>query len=162
MRAILLGAVLAGAAIVGTGSPAYASCAESPEPSPYAFKGTVIATEDGDRMATVITEDGTEVIVRGGRPGELSTIDRRYAVGALYEFHPNNDASPYEDNGCTATTKVWGPKPTRMPADPDRLPGWLPVDEDAGLIGYAPLIGAAVIVAGGLGFGAVMWRRRRA
>lgn len=159
MRGILLGVVLVVATIIGTGSTAHASCAGPPEPSPYAFEGTVIATEDDGRTAAVITADGTEVIVRGGSPDAMSSVDRRYAVGALYEFHPNNDASPYEDNACTATERIWGPRPAPLERGRDRLPGWLPVDEDAGPVGYAPLIGTVLVVAA-LGFGVVRWRRR--
>jgi hypothetical protein len=33
-------------------------------------------------------------------------VDRTYEDGATYEFHVLNDASPYEDNACTATKLI--------------------------------------------------------
>ena len=44
-------------------SAAYASCATEAMVSPYAFIGTVISTEKDDRIATVITDGGRQVIV---------------------------------------------------------------------------------------------------
>lgn len=147
---------------------AQASCAREPEPSPHAFTGTVVSVEKGGRVATVRTEDGREVTVVGA--GDLNSdaatsVDRRYAVGARYEFHPLNSTSPFQDNACTATRQLSGPHPEPVEPREDRLPGWLPVDEDAGPIGYALLPGmllaaAACAVGGVLAWRALMRSRR--
>ncbi len=102
-------AVPAGVAFVAV-TPAYASCAGPPEPSPYAFTGTVVETDAGGRVATVLTDDGREVDVVGtpDRSG-VTSVDREYAVGGRYEFHPHNEASPYQDHLCTATRQLSGP-----------------------------------------------------
>jgi hypothetical protein len=54
--------------------------------SPYAFIGTVISTEKDDRIATVITDGGRQVIVLGTPDTSwfsksFSSADRRFAVG---------------------------------------------------------------------------------
>jgi hypothetical protein len=60
------------------------------------------------RVATVRTDDGRTVLVIGTPdPGAQATsVDRTFAVGARYEFHPVNDAPPYQDNACTATHEI--------------------------------------------------------
>lgn len=161
MRPVLVGFALIAALIVATGSAAYASCASQPKPSPNAFEGTVIAVEDEGRTATVVMADGSQVVVHGGSPDGSSSIDRRYAVGALYEFHPTNATSPFVDHACTATERIWGPTLATTERHEDRLPGWLPVDERAGLAGYSVLIGGAVVLLAGGGLGVVLWRRHR-
>lgn len=144
--------------------PAQASCAEAPADSPFAFTGTVVAVADRDRVATVRLDDGSEVVVHGGPDlgGSSGTsLDRRYVLDGRYEFHPRNASSPYADDACTATRQLAGP--TADPVEParDRLPGWLPVDEQAGPLGYAVVgLGVAVTVAL-LGFLAVTAARRR-
>lgn len=130
--------------------PAAASCATDPGPSPYAFVGTVIATSNGDRVVQVVTDDGATVTVRGttGRSANsFTSVDRRYALGGKYEFHPLNDASPYSDNSCTATRQLSGPQLTAIPAGGDEavLPAWLPVDERAGRLGYLLFFGPIAI-----------------
>ena len=94
--------------------PASASCAGTPLRSAAAFTGVVTATPSAGRVATVRTDAGVTVEVRG-TPGGLvgaSSVDRSYEVGGRYEFHPVNDASPYEDNACTATQLLSpGPRP---------------------------------------------------
>jgi hypothetical protein len=98
------GAVLAGALVVTTVTPAAASCLPDPAPSPYAFTGTVVATRWDGRLARVRTTSGKIVIVRGGESRRVVTsIDRSYEVNRRYEFHPTNSRSPYLDNLCTAT-----------------------------------------------------------
>jgi hypothetical protein len=130
------------AAMVLLAGTAEASCAATPQPSAHSFTGTVLSVEHNGVTATVRTDRGREVTVVGGpNPSDDggSTADRRYAVGARYEFHPINSASPFHDNACTATRKLSGPEPPPLSGADDRLPGWLPVDEDAGLVGYSIL-----------------------
>ena len=150
-------AVVVGA-LVGV-SPAYASCAGPPSPSAFAFTGTVIGTEEEDRIATVMTDRGVEVTVLGtGDTSRFSesftSVDRRYRLGGRYEFHPTNAKSPYRDNACTATRQLAGPPLQPLAEREELLPGWLPVDEQAGPLGYliflAPLV-AGVLVLGAAG-----------
>ena len=126
--------------------PAAASCATAPGPSPYAFVGTVIATSQGDRVVQVVTDGGATVTVLGttGRSDNAFTsVDRRYALGGRYEFHPLNDESPYSDNSCTATRQLSGPSLSAIPPQVNKgvLPAWLPVDEQAGPLGYLLFFG---------------------
>lgn len=140
--------------VLGT-APAAASCAtDSPEPSPNAFVGTVIATSKGDRVAEVVTDEGATVTVRGTEStswfsNSYSSVDRRYALGGRYEFHPVNDDSPYSDNDCTATRQISGPPLSAFPEPRARegfLPEWLPVDEQAGPLGYLLFFGPVAVV----------------
>jgi hypothetical protein len=114
--------------------------------SAYAFIGTVISTEKDDRIATVITDSGRQVKVIGTPytswfSKSYTSVDRRYAVAGRYQFHPINAESPYQDDRCTATHQLAGP--IRRPLEPttDRLPAWLPVDEQAGFVGYLLFFG---------------------
>jgi hypothetical protein len=92
------------------GTAAIASCAGTPSPSPYAFTGTVTQVRSHGLIASVRTEDGETVEVRGGRSaGSASSDARQYAVGGVYEFHPTNSASPFIDDACTATRQLSGP-----------------------------------------------------
>jgi hypothetical protein len=96
--------------VVGTGAPAVASCAGSPSPSAYQFTGTVVSTGSEGRIAQVATDDGRKVEVRGTPDASgVTSVDRTYRQGARYEFHPVNNASPYDDNACTATRELSGP-----------------------------------------------------
>ena len=126
-------------------TPAAASCAtDAPAPSQAAFVGTVIATSEGGRVAEVVTDEGSTATVRGtqdasGFGSSHSSVDRRYALGGRYEFHPLNAASPYSDNACTATRQISGPPLSAFPEPRltgGTLPAWLPVDEQAGAVGY--------------------------
>jgi len=134
-------------------APADASCAtDSPDPSPNAFVGTVIATSEEDRVAEVVTDDGTTVTVEGTEytswwSNSHSSVDRRYALGGRYEFHPLNVESPYSDNSCTATRQLSGPPLSVIPAHPGEgvLPAWLPVDEQAGPLGYLIFFGPIAV-----------------
>jgi hypothetical protein len=105
---LLVAAVVIG---VATGLPVAASCAESPSPSPYAFEGVVTQVRSDGRVATVRTDSGDVVQVIGGETdaNQSSSVDRQYAVGGRYEFHPTNAKSPYQDNACTATRQLSGP-----------------------------------------------------
>jgi hypothetical protein len=129
---------------------AYASCATDAERSPYASVGTVIDTEKHDRIATVITDTGRQVKVVGALDSSwfsrsFSPVDRRYALGGRYEFHPINADSPYQDNSCTATEQLAGPRLRPLQAPPDSLPPWLPVDEQAGPVGYLMFFGPLAV-----------------
>ena len=135
-------------------APAFASCAtDSPDPSPHAFVGTVIATSEGGRVAEVVTDDGASVTVEGTddtswSSNSYSSADRRYALGGRYEFHPLNDASPYSDNACSATRQVSGPPLSAFPEaslQEGVLPDWLPVEEQAGPIGYLLFFGPLTV-----------------
>jgi hypothetical protein len=144
---------------------ANASCAGSPAESPHAFVGTVINTSEENRIATVITDDGRRVTVLGTEDTSwlsesFSSIDRRYALGARYAFHPTNATTPYRDNTCTATHNLAGPDLQPLEPSKEFLPGWLPVDEQAGPIGYALFFGPVLAGAVGLAFLA-RWVRRR-
>jgi hypothetical protein len=141
---LVLVEVLLFAAAVASVPPAYASCAIKADVSPYAFVGTVISTERKDHVATVITDSGQRVTVlgtEGGFPESFSSTDRRYALGGRYEFHPINAESPYRDNICTATRQPAGPGPQPLEPAKEFLPSWLPVDEQAGLVGYLLFFG---------------------
>lgn len=85
------------------------SCVPGPLRSEHAFTGTVASTSADGRVAQVRTDDGRDVQVVGSsnpQPNTATTVDRSYATGTRYEFHPLNPASPYEDNVCTATHEV--------------------------------------------------------
>lgn len=88
-------------------APAWASCVSGDPPrSAHAFTGVVLATSSGGRVATVQTEAGPTVEVRGTDatgPDQVTSVDRTYRVGGRYEFDPTNAAPPWEDNACTAT-----------------------------------------------------------
>lgn len=118
--ALLLAAVLAPVlGLFAGGSGAAASCAVSPQQTPSSFAtapvvfvGTVVATSNGDREATVRVESiwrGTEMLtyVRiSGTPepgAQATSIDRTYQLGMRYLFVPENSSSPFQDDNCTAT-----------------------------------------------------------
>lgn len=104
MRWITAWFVCAAAVLLSPGS-ASASCAGTSPPSPFAFVGTVERTESMGRLAFVRAEDGGHVEVHGGetREGFATSNDRTYEDGATYEFHPIDEASPFQDDACTAT-----------------------------------------------------------
>ncbi len=107
-----------------------------PQPDP--------ATDEGRGVTVLGTIDDSWFVESS------SSVDRRYALGGRYEFHPTNASDPYRDNACTATHKIAGPGP--QPPEPSRegLPGWLPVDEQAGPVGYVLFFGPVVTAALGL------------
>ena len=145
--------VAAGLATVPTlvvAPAAYGSCGGPAARSPHAFVGTVVDTSEEDRIATVITDRGRRVTVLGtedtSRFSEsFSSVDRRYALGGRYEFHPTNAASPYRDNACTATRRLAGPGLQPVERSEEFLPDWLAVDEQAGPVGYVMFFGPAVL-----------------
>lgn len=88
---------------------ARASCIADPPRSAHAFTGTVASTSADGRVAQVRTDDGRDVQVVGSpspQPNAATTVDRSYATGTRYEFHPLGPTSPYEDNICTATHEI--------------------------------------------------------
>jgi hypothetical protein len=149
-----LAVLLAAAAlVVWPSTAALGSCAGPPSPSPHVFTGTVVDTEAAGRVATVVTDDGETVTVTGAEdPGSVTSVDRRYAVGGRYEFHPLNGEAPYRDNACTATGQLSGPTVVTDTTSTGFLPGWMPVDEQAGLAGLAlflgPLLAVGLVVVG--------------
>ena len=154
---------LALAATLALAGPAQASCAGPPTDSPYAFTGTVVEVDNSGRVATVVLDDGSEVVVQGGPDlgGSAATsVDRHYTLGGRYEFHPHNAKSPYEDDACTATQQLSGP--TAGPVEParDRLPGWVPVDEQAGPLGYLAAGAMVAVVVALLGALAILRAHR--
>jgi hypothetical protein len=147
---LLVTATAAAVVLVLTGpTAAQASCATDPQPSRDRFVGTVVEVESDGRLAYVVLDDGTRVEVHGSSSlgvGSATSVDRQYAVGGRYEFHPTNARSPYQDNICTATRQLAGPTSAAPGQAHDPLPGWLPVDEPAGPVGYAALAGGSVAV----------------
>jgi hypothetical protein len=141
-------------------SPAIASCAtDRPPRSPAAFAGLVVAVRSEGRVATVRTDAGTEVQVRGTPGDGLSqgtSVDRTYERGGRYEFHPVNASSPYEDNSCTATRLLSMESLPPVPADSGPGPtgsGLAPTTVVLLALSFALV---AAVVAGGL-----LRRRRR-
>jgi hypothetical protein len=108
IRVFMASAVLGGAFMVASPSPAEASCTANPLPSPYAFIGKVVATKWDGRFARVRTTSGKLVVVKGtADPHQVTSVDRFYQVNRRYEFHPLNSRSPYRDNACTATHPLY-------------------------------------------------------
>jgi len=102
LTAMLLAVVAAAVLVTWGQAPAVASCA-SISGSPWSFAGVVTQVRSDNRIATVRTDDGRLVEVRGALYDSFTSIDRSYSPGGRYEFHPLNDSSPFEDNNCTAT-----------------------------------------------------------
>lgn len=106
---------------VASGGSALGSCAQPSLESPDAFTGVVVSTRSRGRVATVQTDAGVKVEVRGTPDifSAVTSVDRTYEVGGRYEFHPTNSASPYQDNACTATQFLGltpGPSSTPSPS----------------------------------------------
>ena len=140
--------------------PAAGSCVLPPRTSPHAFTGTVVAVSHGGREATVRLPDGGRAVVVGGPPGASATsVDRVYAVGATYEFHPLDATSPFQDNACTATRQLSGPvASTAGGTGADRMPARLPVEQGS-LVSWLPVAG--VVAIGGLALVVALAVRRR-
>lgn len=102
---------------------AVASCATSEGlRSQWSFEGVVTAVRSKERIATVRTDDGRTVEVRGGSSRAVTSVDRTFEAGGRYEFHPINRSSPFEDNACTATRLLSrGPVPSSSRAWPVAL-----------------------------------------
>jgi hypothetical protein len=146
----LLPASLLAAVVAAWPTAAQASCAESPEPSPHRFVGTVVQVEASGRLAHVVRDDGSRVEVHGSTElddGTATSVDRHFAVGGRYEFHPINASNPFQDNACTTTRQLSGPPlQPGAPDDGDGAPSWLPIDPAAVPAGYAALAGGGVAV----------------
>ncbi len=101
---VLLWVVLVVISAVSGPVQAVASCATSEGlRSQWSFEGVVTAVRSKERIATVRTDDGRTVEVRGGNSRAVTSVDRTFEAGGRYEFHPVNTSSPFEDNACTAT-----------------------------------------------------------
>jgi len=108
IRVFMAGTLLGGAFAVTAPGPAEASCVPDPSPSPYVFTGLVVGTKWDGRLARVRTSTGKLVIVKGAaKPHEVTSVDRFYEINQRYEFHPMNSRSPYRDNICTATHRLY-------------------------------------------------------
>jgi hypothetical protein len=162
-----------GVAVLGPGAPpASAACpvaTASPTPSPsasatsglspHAFQGSVVALGNGGLNATVVRKDGVVVEVHGatGRLGATGPDDRIFVVGAVYQFEPLNDASPYRDSLCTGTKVIWSPTVGVFPETDPHQP-WLGFSAfDFAAVGFVALMLGGLIGAR-VGFG----RGRRA
>ena len=86
-----------------------------------------MALTNGSLNAIVVRKDGATVEVQGGtgRAGTTGEDDRTFVVGAVYQFEPVNDASPYRDNACTATKVIWSPTPSSPFTNTDPEQSWL-------------------------------------
>ena len=151
-----------------TGGSAAASCASSPEDSPSAFTGTVVAVQKDGRLATVVLDDGSQVEVQGSPElgdNVRTSVDRLYTLGARYEFHPYNQSNPFQDNACSATRQISGPPPAGYDVGSgDRLPSWSPIDQAQGPSGYAVLAVPALLLIAATFIATRrinQWRRRR-
>lgn len=143
------------------GSPAVASCVSNPSQSAFAFNGTVVSTEANGRIARVATEDGRTVEVRGTKEANgFTPVDRTFRVGAQYEFHPVNNASPYEDNACTATRERTVATRAAESVETEPAAGENGDQSAPGLLIFAGLL-AVALAAGGM-FTVATIRRRRA
>lgn len=163
---------LAGAAgltalfLLGTAGGANASCAFPPSTSGSTFTGTVLTTQNNDRIAQVRTDAGAEVTVLGTESPDgtsASSVDRTFLAGARYEFHPINDTTPYRDNACTATRQLTAaaertPTAKREPTAPKAKPAKTKAEPTAapavtelpltGVPGYLPVTALLLIPAG--------------
>ncbi|GAC1469682.1 MAG: hypothetical protein PVSMB7_19400 [Chloroflexota bacterium] len=82
--------------------------------APVVFVGTVVATTNKSRTATVRVDDiwhgkhvSTMVVVRGSYVvgNGATSVDRVFRIGVRYLFVPESStrSSPFQDNSCTAT-----------------------------------------------------------
>jgi len=118
-REVLALAAVAAAFLVGA-APAAASCVGEPVPftqalasAPLVFVGTVTATADQERTATVHVDElwkgpplPAQVTLRGSpdTSAAATSVDRHYKEGLRYLFVPAGEAGPpFDDNSCTLT-----------------------------------------------------------
>lgn len=123
---IVVGGVLIVAFVIGTQSPASASCApplalaDAVTSADIVAVGTVTAARNNARIATVTLEDiwkgdpASKIEVAGGpdAANAMTTVDRTYEVGTRYLFFifepaahnsPGTFGARYEDNNCSDT-----------------------------------------------------------
>ena len=62
----------------------------------------------------------------------------------------------YRDNRCTATQQLAGPSLRPLESTKEFLPDWLPVDEQAGFVGYLMFFGS---LAAALGLSVIVGRK---
>ena len=144
LRATVLAGLLLAVVLVGSASPAAASCApplslaDALTNSDLVVVGTVTAARSANRIATVNVEDlwkgdaDAQIEVAGG-PDTLSggtSVDRTYVVGQRYLFfilmpgvHGNAGTfgARYEDNVCTDTRPYTGDLEQLRPASARRI-----------------------------------------
>jgi hypothetical protein len=107
--------IIAPALLLALATQAQASCAGSPSVSNHVFVGTVTSLANNGRAAQVRTADGHLVQVEGSPvhdANSATSVDRTYAMGVTYEFHPVNGTSPYQDDICTSTHAIASPART--------------------------------------------------
>lgn len=148
----ILALCLVGTAAGATPS-AWASCAQPPAVSQHVFAGTVTSTERDGRIARVRTDDGQDVEVDGTPSATGGTsVDRTYAVGTRYEFHPLNATSPFQDNACTSTRPL--PSQVTASASLAMAPGTPMARSSTGSVAWPGLpwlvggVAAAMLLAG--------------
>jgi len=140
MRILVPAIALLSWAAVGVGGaiPAAASCAgylpgaPTPPPPALIFVGTVTATADQDRTATVHVDEvwtgqriPAEVILRGSPDvaAAATSVDRHYQKGRQYLFIPASASGPpYEDNSCSATSEFTATMAAKRPSSVIRYP----------------------------------------
>lgn len=159
MRKAAAVAVAAVVAIALPG-PASASCAQPPplrvalEDAPVAFVGTVVATTNDERWATVEVsevwagEAGEVVEVRGGPedpPGPMgvaSSVDRSFRDGETYLFLPSGgEGGVFQDDACSSTTRYTEQVDDLRPAAAEAPDGPSVPDRRGGVLWWA--VGAA-------------------
>ncbi|NBH03466.1 hypothetical protein [Amycolatopsis sp. SID8362] len=138
----MVAAVVAGSLMIAD-APASASCVTPPPVSPVVFTGTVLSTAHDGLVATVRTDDGRTVEVRGNQSESgFTTVDRTFAAGVHYEFHPVNSVNPFRDNICTATRVLVQVSTTATAAVPASAAA-----EEASDGGLLWLVGGAGVIA---------------
>lgn len=185
MKQLLIVAVLAFAASVGTGSSAQASCAVAPgsgvttlasqiDAAPIAFVGTVIGTSSSDRVARVKVEsiwNGPVIrtfVTVSGTPDQTSaatSVDRTFKVGQRYLFVPFTASSPFQDNACSPTqaysSELDPLRPATAQAPGPGSAGLDPTDSPLSFWTIPSLAVLAVLLAIVAIFAGVVRRRRR-
>lgn len=125
MRRFLTMAALICIAILATPSRSDAVCLASDTQVPEqaiarpeqqaVFTGTVEAVRNDGRFATVSIENvrkgppqdrRAEIQAGPTDPMHFTSNDRRFVLGARYEFYPRNDKPPFFDDDCTATHRI--------------------------------------------------------
>ena len=147
---------------------ALASCVELPPieesfaSAPVVFTGTVVAVDQGGRVAEVEVETvykgevAAVVTMLGGQslePNVTTSVDRSFSLGVTYAFFPVNATQPFEDNACTATSPLTPELEAiiqELAGGPGRPPiGTVPPDANSGAAtGYVlAALGGALLLA---------------
>ena len=173
MRRFLVGAAFAG--VLALPAPVTASCVAPPpngravKEADIVFIGTVTATTNNDRWATVEVEeiwkgDDIDPIVEikagpadpPGPAGVASSADRTFEEGVRYLFFPYRGKKGFTDSSCSNTTR-FTPELERFRPTSARDLGGATGDADGGAeaSSFPLVIGAAILVA------ALVFARRR-